>query len=262
MATGDLHFNASALATTTPPRRAFLLVGATFAVLVPAGVGLWLTRVVRDLTAPAPEPLLERPADVLVLACAVAGVAIAARWLLGVALGVIALTPGAVGAAARHGQRVLAPKVLVRVTSAVLGGTAVVVAPGLSAAATVRSPGVTAPARTVFGACGPLQEPAPRPSYLPDPTWRAEPTPSLKPPPADRAGTGERGPGPRDPVLVAAGDTLWDLAAQRLPPSSSTAAIDRCWRAWYAANRRVVGADPDLIRPGQRLLPPPLEEQS
>jgi nucleoid-associated protein YgaU len=28
------------------------------------------------------------------------------------------------------------------------------------------------------------------------------------------------------------------------------------WPRWYAANRRVIGADPDLILPGQILRPP------
>jgi nucleoid-associated protein YgaU len=34
------------------------------------------------------------------------------------------------------------------------------------------------------------------------------------------------------------------------------AAIDRRWREIYAANRAVVGPDPDLIRPGERLRLP------
>ncbi|MDQ1711537.1 MAG: hypothetical protein QOE45_987 [Frankiaceae bacterium] len=44
-------------------------------------------------------------------------------------------------------------------------------------------------------------------------------------------------------VVVRPGDTLWDLAGAD-------------WPRWYAANRSVVGPDPGLIHPGQRLVPP------
>ena len=61
---------------------------------------------------------------------------------------------------------------------------------------------------------------------------------------------------PAQVVVVAAGDTLWDLAADGLPATADDAEIERRWREIYRANRRAVGADPDLIRPGQRLLLP------
>jgi nucleoid-associated protein YgaU len=49
---------------------------------------------------------------------------------------------------------------------------------------------------------------------------------------------------------------LWDLAAARLGPEAGDAEIDAAWRADYAANRAVVGPDPDLILPGQVLSMP------
>jgi hypothetical protein len=53
-------------------------------------------------------------------------------------------------------------------------------------------------------------------------------------------------------------DTLWGIAAARLPAGSGSAAtIGRYWRQVYAANRAAVGADPDLIHPGTRLAVPP-----
>jgi nucleoid-associated protein YgaU len=53
------------------------------------------------------------------------------------------------------------------------------------------------------------------------------------------------------------GDTLWGIAADQLPAASRSAArIDRYWRQVYAANRAAVGADPDLIHPGTRLVIP------
>ncbi|GAA1478601.1 hypothetical protein GCM10009623_30470 [Nocardioides aestuarii] len=64
----------------------------------------------------------------------------------------------------------------------------------------------------------------------------------------------------RDPaggeVRVSPGDTLWQLAEADLGAGAEPADVERRWRQIYAANRDVVGADPDLIRPGQRLALP------
>jgi nucleoid-associated protein YgaU len=57
-------------------------------------------------------------------------------------------------------------------------------------------------------------------------------------------------------VLVRPGDSLWSVAARALGRAATTPAIAAAWPAWWAANRRVVGPDPDLIHPGQRLVPP------
>ena len=57
-------------------------------------------------------------------------------------------------------------------------------------------------------------------------------------------------------MTVRRGDTLWDLAARGLGPAASDAEIAAEWPRWYAANRDVVGADPDLLLPGQQLLAP------
>ena len=59
-------------------------------------------------------------------------------------------------------------------------------------------------------------------------------------------------------VVVRPGDTLWAIAARRLPPGATPAAIDRGWRSLYAANRAVIGPDPDLIRAGTGLRLPPV----
>jgi hypothetical protein len=50
-------------------------------------------------------------------------------------------------------------------------------------------------------------------------------------------------------VRVSPGDTLWDLAARRLGAGAS-------WPAIYALNRDVIGPDPGVITPGQRLVLP------
>jgi nucleoid-associated protein YgaU len=60
----------------------------------------------------------------------------------------------------------------------------------------------------------------------------------------------------QDEVVVRRGDSLWDIAARHLRDGSDAAEIAAEWPRWYAANRGVIGADPDLLRPGQRLAPP------
>ena len=57
-------------------------------------------------------------------------------------------------------------------------------------------------------------------------------------------------------VVVRRGDTLWDLAARHLGPDATAADIAAEWPRWYAANRQAIGPDPDLLRPGERLVPP------
>ena len=56
--------------------------------------------------------------------------------------------------------------------------------------------------------------------------------------------------------VVRAGESLWSIAADALPPDAAAAQVAASSRAWYAANRATVGSDPDLILPGQTLLAP------
>jgi nucleoid-associated protein YgaU len=63
------------------------------------------------------------------------------------------------------------------------------------------------------------------------------------------------GPAPR-PVTVRRGDSLWLIAERGLGRRPGSSEIAKEWPRWYAANRTVIGDDPDLIRPGQRLRPP------
>lgn len=57
-------------------------------------------------------------------------------------------------------------------------------------------------------------------------------------------------------VTVRPGDTLWAIVAKSLPAGASDARIAAATRAWHRANRGVIGADPHLIFPTQRLTPP------
>ena len=60
-------------------------------------------------------------------------------------------------------------------------------------------------------------------------------------------------------VVVHRGDSLWSIAARHLPADPPAADIARSWHRWYAANATVIGHDPNLILPGQILLPPTQE---
>lgn len=57
-------------------------------------------------------------------------------------------------------------------------------------------------------------------------------------------------------LVVAAGDSLWTIAAAHLPAGATPADVDRAWRCWYATNVAVIGPDPNLLLPGLRLVRP------
>lgn len=56
--------------------------------------------------------------------------------------------------------------------------------------------------------------------------------------------------------VVRPGESLWSIAAEHLPAGAGASDVARATTRWHAANRAVVGDDPDLIQPGQRLRPP------
>lgn len=57
-------------------------------------------------------------------------------------------------------------------------------------------------------------------------------------------------------VIVRPGDSLWLIASTDLGLGADDASIDAAWRQWYRTNRSVIGADPNLIEPGQQLRAP------
>jgi resuscitation-promoting factor RpfA len=70
-------------------------------------------------------------------------------------------------------------------------------------------------------------------------------------------GSASAGPGAeRDRVVVRPGNCLWLIAARRLGAGASATDVGREWPRWYAANRRVIGGDPNVIHPGQVLDAP------
>lgn len=155
-----------------------------------------------------------------------------AGWLL-VTLSVTAggHLPGSVGRALAAAARRVAPATV---------RTAVEVALGLSVAVGVLGASPAAAAPGPAGPVAPAEAPAAPPA--PDLDWAAH---AVAPPPA---------------VVVQPGDSLWALAEQHLAgrgESTTDAAVARAWPTWWAANRDVVGDDPDLLQPGTRLTPPP-----
>ncbi|MDQ0709397.1 nucleoid-associated protein YgaU [Arthrobacter woluwensis] len=90
-----------------------------------------------------------------------------------------------------------------------------------------------------------------------DPGW----TPSAGLPEAGHLAAGPR----RSPVThpsapreveVRSGDSLWILAARELGPGATDVEIAKYWPRWHAANRGVIGGDPNRLLPGTVLTVP------
>jgi nucleoid-associated protein YgaU len=60
----------------------------------------------------------------------------------------------------------------------------------------------------------------------------------------------------RTTVTVRSGDSLWAIADRQLGPGAGTREVAAAWPRWWAANRTTIGADPNVIHPGQRLTAP------
>lgn len=188
-------------------------------------------------------------ADELLVGCAAALALLLSAWLsLGVVVVALAAVPGTVGRWAGTVADAVTPRATRRLVGLVLGVTvAAGVAPGASVAA--------APTSTTAAH---LDRPDPSFAPLPDPGWVPEP-PTVRPHPdlsvlsrAPRVTTVDD----EREVVVRRGDSLWSIAARHLGPHPSDAEVARAWPAWFAANRDVVGDDPDVLRPGQLLRVP------
>ncbi|SOC52464.1 LysM domain-containing protein [Ornithinimicrobium cerasi] len=156
-----------------------------------------------------------------------------ATWLL--VLGAVGATPAVAGATPPHPVAVVLPV-------ASLAG-----ADGPATVADVGHPGDVAEGSERAPVTG---------TALPEPGWtptRAEPAPR----PSGEVGLlGTSFTEPLDHVVVHRGDTLWAIAARHLGEQATDQDVAEAWPRWYAANRAVIGDDPDLIRPGQQLVVP------
>ena len=217
------------------------VAGRTVAVLAVLGTG-WLVAAVtltglgRRLTAPvAGGTTAGRPVvDAVAGGAAVAAALLVLTWFAVSLAGALVATarcrldgsrPPEPSGPGRSG----APR-LVRRLAALLLGAGVAAAP-----ATV----LWAPAASASGPA------ADRPLAATSVDRPAAPPPATAGPPA---------------VRVRPGDSLWVIAARHLGADPPDAAVARAWPRWHQANRGLIGADPDLLVPGQLLHPPTTEE--
>lgn len=201
-------------------------------------------------------------ADELLAALAAAAALACVAWLaLGLVLALLARVPGSLGRAAVAVAHVVTPRVLRRTAALVLGvGVVAGLAPGASVAAPAHPATTTAVAVTVVGTDpDAVAVPLPDPGFrsLPDPRW-VPAAPAVRPQPDVRVLSRAPAAPASAPaeVVVRRGDTLWSIVARHLGAGASDAEIAQAWPAWFAANRDVVGDDPDLVLPGQVLRAP------
>jgi LysM repeat protein len=192
-------------------------------------------------TSPAALPawVADAPPEVALINLATFGAWLCLAWVALAALGAFLNTiPGRTGRVAGRIVAATVPAALRRTVETALG-IAVATAP-------------------VVGVCG-SAPPAWADGRPPTPTWSV---PSLDRPAAQVAAPQASAPASRATTssspsyVVRAGDCLWSIAADRLGSRASNGRVASTWPRWYAANRTVIGPDPNIIRPGQRLHVP------
>ena len=205
------------------------------------------------------------PADGILLMAGLGG-ALLSLWLgVGLTLSALSALPGALGHLCRRLAARIAPVAVRKVVAFVLGTTlTAALIPGTAVADSSHENGraaVVAAAAYEVGAAGRAHNAVNGVRLAaPDASFRFVSDPphvmtsmDAAPPPQWSTDTRES---PQEGVVVLRGDTLWSIAARHLGPGATAAEITVEWHRWLSANRDVIGADPDLILPGQELLPP------
>lgn len=131
-------------------------------------------------------------------------------------------------------------------------------APVAAAPSVPGMPGVPSPDFGADRLPAPTTDPS-APCRAPEPTWTPNAPKAIAP--ADASPLlmtcgGPQAGDPTPPVVVHRGDNLWTIVARTLGPDASAAQVAREVPRWHAANRDVIGTDPDLLIVGQVLHAP------
>ena len=232
--------------------------------LVASGLLAWATAgMYSAVRAPGPAPF-----DALLALATAVGAWAALTWLAALtALTVLTAAVAGLGSRAHRRAAAITPPLGRRLAGALIGLTiagaplsaALPAAASVSSVATAAAFGPPSNDRPPLPGSDALDRPAPGvpPGWTPD-------RPAAPPGQDTRSGSLVRlvastpnvGHVVLDEVVVRRGDTLWDIAARHLGPHASAAEVAGEWPRWHAANATVIGPDPDLLLPGQRLLPP------
>jgi len=217
-----------------------------------AGLGSWwlLAVAVRHWDALRSAAGGGQSPDVVLGGLAALSAGLLLAWLtLGTILAALGSLPGAVGGLACRGSARFTPALL-RSAVAAMVGTALVVGSGATAAS----------ADPVVAAAPHSGAPSASATGWPDPGWVPSPPPAPpSTPPGDVGLVSAAGSSARSVdqgMVVRRGDTLWVIAGRHLERGASAAEIAHEWPRWYAANRALIGPDPDRLVPGQILRPP------
>jgi len=239
----------------TVPSRIALLAVADVSVLL--GLRPPWARLAADLRHV--EPWVARVgADQAIASLAGAVLWLTALWLAFALLLVVTSTlPGQLGRAVAAVGALAVPASMRRL---LLGtaSVAIVVAPAVAATPAFAAPAPPSPSAAT----------APAVVWPTDPSREAaEPARSAPTAPAHSVtNRAPQAPQAHSTVTVAPGDNLWSIAARSLGPHPTAEQIASAWPRWHEANRSVIGDDPNLIVPGQRLSgptePPPDRPQT
>jgi hypothetical protein len=228
--------------------RALLVGCAAFLVASPA----WAPPLPAGGWGPGWSWLKADPQRALALLAGAAGWLLAAWLFLVTALRLIAASAHAASSVAERAAVFLTPR-FARGALEFMLGAALAVGGGAPALAAGIPAGVSASTQPSLA---PVPAPVVAPPELP-------PLLDLDRPDVKPAVSTPSAPAPAAPAVhpalthrVRPGDTLWGLAAARLPVGSSAQQITRGWQEWYLANRQQIGPDPSLLLLGESLRVP------
>jgi len=244
-----------------------LLVAAVGVLRTSAAPPPQLLALLRDALA-APQATLDQGGleAAMLAAVALAAWAVVCWLTLAVLLTLLGSAPGRAGRCGGVAARLLVPATARRVAAAALGVGMLAGLAGVAHASPPPSPPSPPPVadldldwpmggatRGAPASPGPSAPPARPPGVAQEADAGAAPSGAA---PSSAAPSGAAPSRAQAAVVVRPGDCLWSISARRLPGHATPSRIAQAWPAWWQANRAVIGDDPDLIQPGQRLLPP------